>query len=59
MIMLEKIRHIIDLEVQGDADQEQLVLALNMIADFKAQHHYLPEDIADWEDMIKYNYPQL
>ena len=57
--MLEKIRHIIDLEVQGNADQEQLKLALNMIADFKNQYHYLPEDISDWEDMIKYEYPQL
>ena len=57
--MLDKIRHIMDLETQGDADQEQLISALNMIADFKAQNNYLPEDIADWEDMIKYNYPQL
>lgn len=57
--MLEKIRHIIDLEEQGDADLEQLVSALDMIADFKALYHYLPKDIEDWEDMIKYNYPQL
>ena len=43
-IMADKIRHIIDLECQGDAEHEQLVLALNIIADFKAQYDYLPKN---------------
>lgn len=56
---LEKIRRIIDIEVSGDAELEQVISCLGMIADFKKVNHYLPDDIAEWEDMVQFNYPQL
>ena len=54
--MLQKIRRIIDLEISGDATGEQISHCLNMIADYKAQFGYLPNDIAEWELMAKYEY---
>ena len=56
--MLEKIRRIINLEISGDATDEQISRCLNMIADYKAQFNYVPNDIAEWELMAKYEYPQ-
>ena len=56
--MLQKIRRIIDLEISGDATDEQIACCLNMIADYKTQFGYVPNDIAEWELMAKYEYPQ-
>lgn len=56
--MLQKIRRIIDLEISGDATDEQITSCLNMIADYKTQFGYVPNDIAEWELMAKYEYPQ-
>ena len=56
--MLQKIRNIINLEISGDATEEQIACCLNMIADYKVQFGYVPNDIAEWELMAKYEYPQ-
>ena len=56
--MLQKIRNIINLEISGDATEEQISRCFNMIADYKVQFGYVPNDIAEWELMAKYEYPQ-
>ncbi len=46
--MLEEIRKLIDLEISANASDEQITTCLKMIADFKNQFGYLPNDIEEW-----------
>ena len=56
--MLQKIRRIIDLEISGDATDEQIAHCLHLITEYKDQYGYIPNDIAEWALMAKYEYPQ-
>lgn len=46
--MLEEIRKLIDLEISANTSDEQIITCLKMIADFKNQFGYLPNDIEEW-----------
>lgn len=50
---LDEIRNCIQMDAEGKLSLANAMQTMGEIESFKKAHHYLPEDVADWYDLMQ------